>query len=112
MMKRFIPVVLVLLLYGCALQPAPMPPPATQPAPTEPAPVVSIYDPDSGLERDTAGAIRVYPLGQSDSTARETCPHSYQHFPGNIWLRYLALPSSPPKVGTHLSYALYPSSEG
>lgn len=67
-MKRLIPVLLALLLCGCAQQPAPTPPPATEPAPTTPAPVVSIYDPDSGLERDTAGAIRVYPLGQSSST--------------------------------------------
>ena len=68
-MKRLIPVLLALLmLCGCASQPAPTTP-VTEPAPTEPAPTVGIYDANSGLERDTAGAIRVYPLGQADSTA-------------------------------------------
>ena len=68
-MKRFIPVLLALLmLCGCAPQPVP-PPPVTEPAPTQPAPIAGIYDANSGLERDTAGAVRVYPLGQADSTA-------------------------------------------
>lgn len=69
-MKRLIPVLLALLiLCGCASQPTPTTPPATEPAPTEPAPTVGIYDAGSGLERNTAGAIRVYPLNQADSTA-------------------------------------------
>ena len=68
-MKRLIPALLALLmLCGCASQPAPTTP-VTEPTPTEPAPTVGIYDANSGLERDTAGAIRVYPLGQADSTA-------------------------------------------
>lgn len=68
-MKRLIPVLLALLmLCGCAPQPVP-PPPVTEPAPTQPAPIAGIYDAGSGLERYTAGSIRVYPLGQADSTA-------------------------------------------
>ena len=67
-MKRLIPVLLALLLCGCAPQPAPVPPPVTEPAPTAPPPIVSIYDANSGLERNTAGAIRVYPLNRADST--------------------------------------------
>ena len=67
-MKRLIPLVLVLLLCGCAHRPEPVPPPATQPAPTAPPPVHSIYDAGSSLEKATDGAIRVYPLGRVDST--------------------------------------------
>ena len=67
-MKRLIPALLALLLCGCAMQSAPIAPPVTEPTPTAPPSVVSIYDANSGLERDTAGAIRVYPLGRTDST--------------------------------------------
>lgn len=68
-MKRLIPILLALLLCGCAPQTEPTPPPATQPAITEPAPTVSLYDADSGLESATDGAIRVYPLNRFDCTA-------------------------------------------
>lgn len=70
-MKRFfLPVLLFLLLCGCAAQPeAPAVP--TEPAATETIPATEpagIYDANSALEKATNGAIRVYPLECMDST--------------------------------------------
>lgn len=69
-MKRFfLPVLVLLVLCGCAAQPEPTEPKAeptiavTAPA-TEPD---GIYDADSTLEKATGGAIRAYPLSRVDS---------------------------------------------
>ena len=67
-MKRFILALLLLglLLSGCAAE-APVQEVTTLPttAVTEPAPTlpVGLYDPDSSLEAETAGGVKVYPLG-------------------------------------------------
>ena len=70
-MKRLIPLILALLLCGCASGPAPEVLPATEPVPATapPAPAVSIYDAGSALENATNGAIRVYPLGRTDCSS-------------------------------------------
>lgn len=61
-MKRMIMLLLALLLLtGCAAQPVETTV-ATEP-PTEPEPQ-GLYDPDSTLEAQTKGAVRVYPLEQ------------------------------------------------
>ena len=56
----------LLMLCSCAAQPEPImttPPTETIPA-TE---LVGIYDPDSRLEKQTAGALKVFPLGLTDA---------------------------------------------
>ncbi len=70
-MKRLLLVFLCLiLLCGCAAPPAPTEPSeaptiATEPAPpTEPA---GLYDPAHALETVSGGAVKVYPIGRSDT---------------------------------------------
>lgn len=71
-MKRWLLMILVvLLLTGCGTEPvetipATQPPPTTAPTAPEPIPV-GYYDPDSSLEASTNGAIQVYPLNRTDS---------------------------------------------
>jgi hypothetical protein len=71
-MKRFFLSVLALLLVlcGCAAQPEPNAMP-TEPTVTEAAPTeepAGLYDAASDLEEATNGAVRVYPLGRTDTT--------------------------------------------
>ncbi len=67
-MKKWIAICLMaLLLAGCATQEppqttAPTTVPTTQP-PTDPP---GLYDPDSQIQKDTAGTVRAYPLGQEE----------------------------------------------
>ena len=64
-MKRrlFVLTILCLLLAGCAREtPAETPPPQTEAAPIAVTPPAGLYDPDSALERQYNGALRVYPL--------------------------------------------------
>ena len=69
-MKRWLILLLaVLLLTGCNTQPE-EPTPTTEPAPTHSQAVtepVGYYEPDSPLEVSTGGALRVYPLNRTDS---------------------------------------------
>ena len=53
---------MLILLCGCAARAAPQEGDDPQPAPSAPAEVGLFYEPDSLLERQTGGALRVYPL--------------------------------------------------
>lgn len=64
-MKRLGIILLALLLAGCAGQEAPQETVATKPTLTEPT---GLYDPDSVLEEQTNGAVRVYPLQENRYT--------------------------------------------
>lgn len=68
-MKRLTALVLtaLLILCGCTTEPEPttaVPPTPTTAVPTEP---VGIYDAASPIEKETDGAIRVYPLGMDEA---------------------------------------------
>lgn len=84
-MKRLIPLILALLLCGCASDPAPEVLPATEPVPATapPAPAVSIYDAGSALENATNGAIRVYPLGRTDCSSVAAMGEDFLVFSGS-----------------------------
>ena len=62
MKKMILLILLLLLLCGCAQE---QPGETTLPAQTQPTQAVEptgIYDPDSAVEAETAGAVRSYPL--------------------------------------------------
>lgn len=63
-MKRFLPLLLILLLLcGCGTDSSANIAAPTEAAPTEP---VGFYAPNSDLESATQGAVQVYPLNRSD----------------------------------------------